>query len=48
MDGLSWEEMCFDVCSEGRDERLARPILHKRTRGPRVPTSGGTMQLKTQ
>jgi hypothetical protein len=38
MDGLPWEEMCFDVCSEGRDERLARPILNKWTRGPRVPT----------
>jgi hypothetical protein len=48
MDGLSQREMCFDVCSEGRDERLARPIPHKWPRGPRVPTSVVTMQLKTQ
>ena len=31
-------------CSEGRDERLARPIPNQRTREPRVPTSVGKFQ----
>jgi len=27
--------------AQGRDERLARPLIYHRTRGPRVPTLGG-------
>jgi hypothetical protein len=39
MDGLWQKEMCFDVRSEGRDERPACPLPYQRTREPRVPTS---------